>query len=160
MDLDWFIFAIIATLLWSVGAIIVKFIRVNHIKSSIGYLVITAPVTLLSLVLLVFGRIHIPSSKMLVYILITSITAFTGYWLYLIALHKEEVSKVITLFGFQPVVVLILATIFLFYSAFFIFKGKGLAITAMFWVWYVIFKGNIDGYTLFYSLIPALSINR
>ncbi len=113
MGLSWFVFAITATLLWSVGSIIVKFVRVNHIKSSIGYLVITAPVTLFSLLLLIFGRVYIPSAEMLIYILITSITAFTGYWIYLIALHKEEVSKVITLFGIQPLVVLILATIFL-----------------------------------------------
>ena len=69
MALDWFVFAIIATLLWSVSAIIVKFVRIKYIQSPVGYLVIVAPLTLLGLVLLFFGKFHIPSLKMLIYIL-------------------------------------------------------------------------------------------
>jgi len=113
MALDWFVFAIASTLIWSIAAIIVKFARVKYIKSPVGYLIITAPVALFSLVFLIFGKIHIPSAKMILYILITSIAGLTGYWLYLVALHKEEISKVITLFGTTPIVTLILATIFL-----------------------------------------------
>lgn len=113
MGLDWFILAVAATLIWSVSAIIVKFVRVKYIKSPIGYLIIVTPVTLFSLVFLIFGKIHIPNLKMLLYIFIISITALAGYWLYLIAMHKEEISRVITLFGIQPLIVLILATTFL-----------------------------------------------
>lgn len=113
MALDWFIFALTATLIWSLSAIIVKFVRVNYIKSPIGYWIITTPVAFFSLVFLIFGKIHLPSAKMLVYIFITSIISFIGYWLYLTALHKEEISRVITLFGIQPLIVLVLATIFL-----------------------------------------------
>ncbi len=113
MALDWFVFALIATILWSIGAIIVKFVRVNYIKSSIGYIMITGPVAFLSLILLLFGKIQIPSAKMILFILISSIAGLTGYWFYLIALHKEEVSKIITLFGIQPLIILLLATFFL-----------------------------------------------
>ncbi len=113
MALDWFVFAIIATLLWSVAAIIVKFVRVNYIKSPIGYVVIVTPAGLISLALLMFGELQIPSVRMLIYILITALTGFGGYWFYITAIHKEEISRVMTLFGLQPLVVLILATIFL-----------------------------------------------
>lgn len=113
MAVEWFVFALIATLIWSVGAILVKFVRVNYIKSPIGYLIIAAPVTLYSLVFLFFGKVQIPSTKMLLYIAITAIASFVGYWLYLTAIHEEEISRVITLYGLSPLITLILATIFL-----------------------------------------------
>lgn len=113
MDLDWFFLALAATLIWAVCAIIVKFVRVNHIKSSAGYIVITAPTCFIGLILLFFGPLHIPSSKMVIYILINAIITLAGYWIYLVALHKEEISRVITLFGIKPVIVLLLATVFL-----------------------------------------------
>lgn len=113
MALDWFVFAIIATLLWSVAAIIVKFVRVQYIKNPIGYLVIVTPTAFISLILLLFGKFQIPSIKILIIIFITSIIGVTAYWLYITAIHKEEISRVVTLYGLQPLMVLVLATIFL-----------------------------------------------
>jgi uncharacterized membrane protein len=113
MEMSWFLFAILSTLMWSIGAILLKFVRVKYIKSQIGYLVIITPVALLSLLFLLFGELQIPSLKMICYIFITAVTALVGYWLYLTALHKEEVSRVITLFGMGPLIMLILAIIFL-----------------------------------------------
>lgn len=113
MALDWFFLALIATLFWSVGAILVKFVRLNYIKSPIGYIVITAPSCFIGLFLLFFGPLHIPPLKMIIYILINAIVALLGYWIYITAIHKEEISKVITLFGIRPVIVLLLATTFL-----------------------------------------------
>lgn len=113
MALDWFIFAIIATLFWSISAIITKFVRVNYIKSPIGYLVIVTPTAFISFLLLLFGKIQIPSVKMLIIIFITSIIGFVAYWLYITAIHREDISRVITLYGLQPLMILILATIFL-----------------------------------------------
>ncbi|MBL7054617.1 EamA family transporter [Candidatus Woesearchaeota archaeon] len=111
--MTWFFFAIVSTLFWSAGAVLLKFVRIRYIKSTTGYLVIIAPVALLSLVLLLFGKLQIPSTKILIYILIISTVGFIGYWLYLTALHKEEVSRIITFVGLGPLMVLILSTIFL-----------------------------------------------
>lgn len=113
MEMTWFFFAIVSTLFWSAGAVLLKFVRIRYIKSTTGYLVIIAPVALLSLVLLLFGKLQIPSTKILIYILIISTVGFIGYWLYLTALHKEEVSRIITFVGLGPLMVLILSTIFL-----------------------------------------------
>ena len=113
MELTWFVFALTSTLIWSVGAIVLKFVRINYIKSPAGYLVITAPAALFGFVFLLFGEFHLPSLKAISYILITTVTALVGYWLYLTAIHKEEISRVTTLQGIGPLVMLILATIFL-----------------------------------------------
>ncbi|MHA1988724.1 MAG: EamA family transporter [Promethearchaeota archaeon] len=113
MALDWFLYAVTATFLWSLAAIILKFVRVKYIKSTIGYMVITSPMALLGLLLLFFGRVQIPSTKYIIYIIITAFTGIAAYGLYIAAIHKEEISRVITLYNAIPLVTLILATIFL-----------------------------------------------
>jgi len=113
MALDWFFFALTAVFLWSIAAIILKFVRVKYVKSVIGYLVITSPMSLLGLLLLFFGRVQIPSTKYIIYIILTAIIGLTAYGLYIAAIHKEEISRVITLYNAIPLVTLILATLFL-----------------------------------------------
>ena len=90
-----------------------KFIRVRYIRSPIGYMVIITPTVLFSLVFLLFDKFQLPSLKIIIYCLLTTVCALTGYWLYLNAIHKEEVSRIVTLFGIGPLITLILATIFL-----------------------------------------------
>ena len=51
---------------------------------------------------------------------------------------------------------ILLASIFLFYSAFFIFKGKGMVVTIIFWIWYVFLGGSTDPKLLMYYLAPIL----
>jgi len=113
MEINWFVYALIATIIWSVGAILLKFVRVRYVKSSIGYMVIIAPTAFFGLVFLLFDSFQMPSLKIIIYCIITSVCALVGYWLYLIAVHKEEISRITTLFGVGPLVTLILATIFL-----------------------------------------------
>jgi len=113
MGLNWFLYAVISVLLWSVAAIILKYIRVNYIKSTLGYLILTNPVCLLGLVLLAFGRFHLPSIKIILLIVAVGIIGVTAYWLYIIVIQKEELSRVITLYNATPIVTLILATVFL-----------------------------------------------
>ncbi|MBU0456573.1 MAG: hypothetical protein ABH824_00920 [Nanoarchaeota archaeon] len=55
-------------------------------------------------------------------------------------------------------IALLIATIFLFYSSVFIFKGKGIIITAIFWVWYTFFGGVTDPQILFYVLPPIVFV--
>lgn len=113
MELNWFFFALTAVFLWSIAAIILKFVRVKYVKSVIGYMVITSPMSLVGLLLLFFGRIKIPSTTNMIYIVITALTGLTAYGLYIAAIHKEEISRVITLYNAIPLVTLLLATIFL-----------------------------------------------
>ncbi|MFH1682273.1 MAG: hypothetical protein ABIA37_00600 [Candidatus Woesearchaeota archaeon] len=56
------------------------------------------------------------------------------------------------------VIAILLASIFLFYSAFFIFKGRGLAVTIAFWIWYVFLGGSTDPKLLMYYLAPILLV--
>lgn len=113
MGLDWLFFAVAAAFLWSVAAIILKFVRIKYVKSTIGYMVITSPISFLGLTLLFLGRLKIPSATNLVYIFITAITGLAAYGLYIHAIRKEEISRVIILYNAIPVVTLLLATVFL-----------------------------------------------
>ncbi len=51
-----------------------------------------------------------------------------------------------------------IATIFMFYSAIFIFKAKGLLVTIIFWIWYVLLGGITDPTALLYTLLPIVVI--
>lgn len=53
---------------------------------------------------------------------------------------------------------LILGTVFLFYSSFFIFNRKGLVITILFWIWYIFLGGTTDPEILVNYLGPLVLI--
>lgn len=111
--MQWIFFALMAPFLWAFGAIILKFMRVKYIKSPIGYLVFVAPVTILSLTLLFFEPFRNPGLSNIIIAILSGIIAMVGYYLFIYVLHKEDISRVITLYGISPLFVLLLATIFL-----------------------------------------------
>lgn len=113
MELNWFFLGMTATLLWSIAAIILKFVRVKYIKSPMVYLIITAPINLIGLFLLFFGKLQIPSTRNLLLIMAVGVIGITAYWLYIAAIQKEEISRVVTLYNAVPLVTLVLATLFL-----------------------------------------------
>ncbi len=53
------------------------------------------------------------------------------------------------------ILALLLGSVFLFFSSIFIFKGKGMAITVLFWIWYVFLGGTTNPQTIVY-LLPIL----
>ncbi len=111
--MDWIILALIATLLWSFGAVLCKIVRLNFIKNSISYLIISTPITLCGLIFLFFGEFIIPSVKIMSFIILSAISGIIGYWFYLEALHKEEISKTIIFLNMSPIFMLVFASIFL-----------------------------------------------
>ncbi|HZX45555.1 MAG TPA: EamA family transporter [Candidatus Nanoarchaeia archaeon] len=113
MGLSWFFFIMLAVIFWSVAAVIVKFIRIKFMRHPFSYMVITAPVCFFVLLLLFFGKVDFPDAEVLLFIALSALSAFLGYWLYLTALRKEDVSTIVTLMGIQPLIVLIFATVFL-----------------------------------------------
>ena len=52
----------------------------------------------------------------------------------------------------------LIGTIFMFYSSIFIFKAKGIMVTVIFWVWYILFQGNTDPKAFLYMILPILII--
>lgn len=55
-------------------------------------------------------------------------------------------------------IAVLIGTVFMFFSAFFIFKGKGMAVTVIFWVWYVFFGGVTDIEGIKYVIIPIVLV--
>lgn len=111
--MEWLFFALAAPFLWAIGSTIVKFMRVKYIKNPLSYLIFTSPVIFLSLILLFFEPFKNPGLTNTIICIITGIMAVLGYYFFIYALHKEEVSRVITLYGITPLFVLLLAAIFL-----------------------------------------------
>jgi len=111
--MNWIILALIAPFLWAIGSVISKFIRVKYIQSVIGYLVVVAPACLFSLLFLFFGKFEFPPNNIFIYLLLSGITAVIAYYLFILALHQEEISTAIIIYGTVPLFTLLLATLFL-----------------------------------------------
>ncbi len=52
----------------------------------------------------------------------------------------------------------LLGTVFMFYSSIFIFKARGIMVTVIFWVWYILFQGNRDPKAFLYMILPIIII--
>ncbi len=102
-----------APFLWAFGSIIVKFMRVKHIKSPLGYLLFIAPTAFLSLLLLFMEPFRNPGLTNTFLLLLSGVLAGLGYYFFIYVLYKEEVSRIITLYGITPLFVLVLETMFL-----------------------------------------------
>jgi len=111
--MSWIILVLIATVIWAIGATINKFVRVRYIEKSLGYIIFVAPVFFFTFILLLFEPFYLLDFKEAILAILTGIAATLGYYLYLEALHKEELSKVFILFGTGPLFILLLSTIFL-----------------------------------------------
>ncbi len=59
----------------------------------------------------------------------------------------------------NPVLAVILGSFFMFYSSIFIFKARGIFVTIIFWVWYVVYGGITDPNALIYMILPIVIIS-
>ncbi len=111
--MDWIIFALIAPLCWAIGSILIKFLRVNYMDSPLGYLVFIAPTAVLSLLLLLIKPFKYPGITNLIICFTAGIIALIGYYIWIYAIHKIDVSNAVIIGGVMPLFVLILEYIFL-----------------------------------------------
>lgn len=77
-----------------------------------------------------------------------------GFPLFLVGLFTFIFNEYLA----NPVLAVILGSIFMFYSSIFIFKARGILITTIFWVWYVVFGGITDPQALIYMILPIVII--
>jgi len=113
MEMNWIFLALLAPFCWAIGNIINKIIRTKHINCSISYAILIAPIDLLALFLLFFSKPIMPSLIITFICLFAGLITIFGTILYFKALSIEEVSRVIPLFRFVAIFVLILAAFFL-----------------------------------------------
>ncbi|MBW2989924.1 DMT family transporter [Candidatus Woesearchaeota archaeon] len=109
----WVIFVLAASFIWSITAIINRFCRVRYIESSIGYLIFIFPTCLFALITLLFEPFMFLPARETIFALSTGVLTTLGYYFYLEAIHKEELSRVYILFGVGPLFVLVLSSLFL-----------------------------------------------
>jgi len=111
--MNWVILVLIATVLWAIAAIINKFCRVRYIENSLGYLIFITPTGLFVVILLFFEPFTLLKGTEAFFAILTGMVITIGYYLYLEAIHKEELSRVFILFGISPLFVLFLSSIFI-----------------------------------------------
>jgi drug/metabolite transporter (DMT)-like permease len=109
----WIIFAILATLLWSVQAIFNKLIRQNYIKHSLAYIIILLPTGFYPFLLLLFESFQLPTLTDILIMLVSGTVTYIAHYLYIESLHYEDASTINIMLAVHPVFVLIIASIFL-----------------------------------------------
>jgi len=105
--MDWLIFAILSYLFWAFCNITSKVLLTNYVKNIFVYTIFIGFAGLLPLLLIPFKNLTIPNTQLLIITLITGMLYIYALMPYLKALSVEEVSRVIPLWRFTPLFVLI-----------------------------------------------------
>lgn len=111
--MNWVLIALIPPFLWALGNIITKVIRTKHIKSSLSYAIISYLISSLLLIAILFKPISFKFEFIYFVPIFCGILLMLQYLLYLKAISLEDVSTLIPFYNFDPMIVLILSTIFL-----------------------------------------------
>ncbi|MCW7072680.1 MAG: EamA family transporter [Methanophagales archaeon] len=123
MLMQWFILALIASILWAVVVIVDKFILTHYIKDAVSYQVFLTLTMLPFLISLLPFTSHNTNSStpiiLPVIIILLGVAMGLVYVLYNKALMIEEVSRVTPLFYLSPLFVLLFS---------FMFIGEGLSL--------------------------------
>ncbi|MCD6210557.1 MAG: EamA family transporter [Methanophagales archaeon] len=123
MLMQWFILALIASILWAVVVIVDKFILTHYIKDAVSYQVFLTLTMLPFLIFLLPFTSHSTNSStptiLPVIIILLGVAMGLVYVLYNKALMIEEVSRVTPLFYLSPLFVLLFS---------FMFIGEGLSL--------------------------------
>jgi len=123
MLMQWFILALIASILWAVVVIVDKFILTHYIKDAVSYQVFLTLAMLPFLIFLLPFTSHNTNSPtptiLPVIIILLGVAMGLVYVLYNKALLIEEVSRVTPLFYLSPLFVLLFS---------FMFIGEGLSL--------------------------------
>lgn len=115
---NWFLFTIVATMFWSVGNYIDKYLVSKLFKgASVGVLMVYSSLIIGIIVLPIFlilsgGQIALPISSVL-FLWITALLYFVANYFYFIALEESETTVVIAVFQLAPVFSYFLGAIFL-----------------------------------------------
>lgn len=112
--MNWIFYALLASFLWAFGNILDKILVTKYIKNP-PILVIFIGITslLATTILILFKGISFPTTLILLIALLTGIFHLIGLLPYFLSLSFEEVSRVIPLWLFSPIFVLIISVLFL-----------------------------------------------
>lgn len=110
----WLLFALLANLMYSFSSIIDQFIRKKHIKHDRSMVIIWMAIFLLLwLTIVPFINVSIPPPPQLAAVLASGFIIIYTFLPYFYAISREDVSKVMPLFQFYALFILVSSIIFL-----------------------------------------------
>ena len=115
--MDWIFIAIFSYFLFALGNIFEKILRTNHLQSPLSLLFLSGISSLfLLLILPIFFPIVFGNFILIILGITIGLTSFAGFLPFLIALKKEEASRLVSLWNLAPIIT--------FFLAFFILKER------------------------------------
>ncbi len=111
--MEWYIFALLAPAFWALNNVFIKFLITNKFKSyfPLIFTVISCDV-IFALSVLFLGTIAFSFPYSLL-AMAAGLIPLAAFWFYSKALITEEISRIVTLFQFIPLFVVLLSAIFL-----------------------------------------------
>lgn len=111
--MEWIIYAILAYLFWTNCNIISKVILTKYVKNIFVFAILIGFIGLIPIILIPFKGLNFPGLNLFLISLITGALYIYALTPYFKALSIEEVSRIIPLWRFTPIFVLVFATIFI-----------------------------------------------
>ncbi|MCX8153751.1 MAG: EamA family transporter [Candidatus Bathyarchaeota archaeon] len=111
--MEWYGYALLAPAFWAMNNVFIKFLLTNKFKSNLPLIFTAISMdTIFAFIVLIAGAVVYSFPYSLLAIL-AGVMPLIAFWFYSKALMREEVSRVVTLFQFIPVFVVLLSALFL-----------------------------------------------
>ncbi|MFO8015892.1 MAG: EamA family transporter [Candidatus Woesearchaeota archaeon] len=111
--MEWIIFVFLAALFWMSCNIFSKILLSRHVKNAVVYAVLVGFAGLITLTLIPFNGLSMPSLPILALTMLTGALYIYAMLPYFMSLMIEEVSRVMPLWKLKPLFVLLFAVAFL-----------------------------------------------
>ena len=112
--MSWVLYVLVAYIIFAFGNVLQKILKTKKIKDAVVFAVISYLVYgAVPLALLFFKRPEFVSLGLILLTVFVGSLSFFAFVFYVKSLEHEEISRIIPLFGFNPMFVLIFSTIFL-----------------------------------------------
>jgi transporter family protein len=112
--MNWVIFSLISRALWAADNIVDKLLIGKYLRDSVVLTLITGiSASLLSTVIVIFNGLSWIGLKPIALVIFAGAIQIPAVFAFYKAISKEEISRVIPLFQFTPLFVLILSLLFL-----------------------------------------------
>lgn len=111
--MSWILIALVPPFLWALGNIATKVIRTRHIKDTLSYTIIGSLISSSLMIGILFRPISFKFELIYFVPILCGALLMLQYFFYIKAVSLEDVSTLIPFFNFDPLMVLILSTIFL-----------------------------------------------
>ncbi len=113
INYTWLFFALLAPIIFSIVQILTKYIVSNHFDDIWHYVMVYGLVNIIFLIIFPIKYVQLMPLEIMIYAIVAALLSIAGCYFYIKAVSIEEITRVIPLFRFMPLFVIIISYFFL-----------------------------------------------